>query len=392
VKHLRRRRRRRAARRSAAATIVVLAIGAYVWHWALREESALSDTPRNAAAPDVAAAPPADTSVVPLAVLVDRPPVPSKNKAAAKTAPTTPADEVLTPHDGGRQAPGAIVSAVPTTPREPVTLIAMAPATNPVAAGESGASSTSPNRNLEEILKEYRAGKRIRARTELNRLLAATTDEKVQRELREHLQRIAAETIFSPGFVENDPLIERYAVQPGDVLIQIGRRFSVPHEIIMRLNGIRDPRRIRPGQILKIPRGPFHVVIDKSDFRLDLYLQDLYVRSFRVGLGSDYSTPEGLWVVKERLRNPTYYPPPGSPIKRIVPPDDPENPLGERWIGLRGVEGDAVGREGYGIHGTIEPESIGRNASLGCVRLLNEDVEFLFDTLLPGASRVTIRP
>ena len=58
----------------------------------------------------------------------------------------------------------------------------------------------------------------------------------------------------------------------------------------------------------------------------------------------------------------------------------------------KGVKGDAVGHEGYGIHGTIEPDSIGKAVSRGCVRMLNEDVKTLFSMLLPGKSTVTVLP
>lgn len=166
----------------------------------------------------------------------------------------------------------------------------------------------------------------------------------------------------------------------------------MPYEILMTMNGIGDPRKVRAGQRLKIPRGPFHAKIHKSKFRLDVYLQDLYVRSYRVGLGTEGGTPEGVWKVKNRLKNPTYFPPASSEQKRIIPADDPSNPLGERWIGLEGVEGDAVGREGYGIHGTIEPESIGKAVSLGCIRMHNENVEFFYKLMLPGRSTITILP
>ena len=71
--------------------------------------------------------------------------------------------------------------------------------------------------------------------------------------------------------------------------------------------------------------------------------------------------------------------------------DDPKNPLGERWIGLTGIEGSAVGQERYGIHGTIEPESIGKNTSMGCIRMRNEDVEFLYRCLIEKHSTVTVR-
>ena len=51
----------------------------------------------------------------------------------------------------------------------------------------------------------------------------------------------------------------------------------------------------------------------------------------RVGLGSEGGTPEGSWKVKNRLENPTYYPPASATDKRIIAPDDPNNPKGEQF-------------------------------------------------------------
>jgi lipoprotein-anchoring transpeptidase ErfK/SrfK len=59
----------------------------------------------------------------------------------------------------------------------------------------------------------------------------------------------------------------------------------------------------------------------------------------------------------------------------VVPPGK-GNPLGTRWIG--------ISKKGYGIHGTNSPKSIGRAASLGCIRLRNEDVEELFEMVSVG--------
>jgi len=192
--------------------------------------------------------------------------------------------------------------------------------------------------------------------------------------------------------VPNDSAVDSYTIQAGDVLLNIGRNYHVPHEVLMQINGIPDATKIRQDQKLKVPRGPFHLKIYKSRFRMDVYLQDLYVRSYRVGLGTENGTPEGVWKVKNRLENPTYYPPSSATDKKIFAPDDPENPLGKRWIGLEGVEGEAVGHEGYGIHGTIDPDSIGKAVSLGCIRMHNEDVAFLYMLLMPGQSTVTILP
>jgi lipoprotein-anchoring transpeptidase ErfK/SrfK len=75
----------------------------------------------------------------------------------------------------------------------------------------------------------------------------------------------------------------------------------------------------------------------------------------------------------------------------VIAGDDPKNPLGERWIGLTGIDGHAVGKQSYGIHGTIEPDSIGKQASMGCIRMRNEDVEMVFDMLTEGKSVVVVR-
>jgi lipoprotein-anchoring transpeptidase ErfK/SrfK len=89
------------------------------------------------------------------------------------------------------------------------------------------------------------------------------------------------------------------------------------------------------------------------------------------------TTPIGEFAVREKLENPTYYGPDGM----VLEPNDPQNPLGERWIDIG---------NSFGIHGTIEPESIGRSESAGCVRMRNEDVAEVYDLLTVG-STVTIQ-
>lgn len=83
-------------------------------------------------------------------------------------------------------------------------------------------------------------------------------------------------------------------------------------------------------------------------------------------------TPVGTFTVINRVEDPTWYPPDGSPP---VPPG-PDNPIGHRWIG--------IDVPGYGLHGTNEPESIGTSTSLGCIRLFPDDVEHLFQRVSPG--------
>ncbi len=154
--------------------------------------------------------------------------------------------------------------------------------------------------------------------------------------------------------------------------------------------------KIRAGQWIKIPNGPFHCVISKSAYRLDLYLGSpaeagsLFVTSFAVGLGKDNSTPTGLWIVQQgaKAHPATYYSPRGE---GVIAADDPKNPLGGYWMGLTGLAGNAVEKNSYGIHGTIEPNSIGKQASMGCIRLGHDDIALLYDLLVDGKSKVLVK-
>lgn len=206
-------------------------------------------------------------------------------------------------------------------------------------------------------------------------------------DVRRELTKIGDEATFSSRLVPNDELVDRYVIKAGDNLAKIANQHAVTADLVASINGIADKHRIREGQTIKVIRGPFHAVVHKRAYRLDVYVGDVLVRSFPVGLGMDNSTPTGEWRVKNKLENPTYYPPRGG---AIVSADDPANPLGERWIGLEGVSGEALSQERYGVHGTNDPTSIGKSVSLGCVRMLNGDVEQVYTYLVEGKSSVTI--
>ncbi len=213
----------------------------------------------------------------------------------------------------------------------------------------------------------------------------------------EALSALNSALLFGPSLYDNEPLTRAYVVQPGDSLSRIASReeLGVDWRLIQRVNGIDNPSRIRLGQTLKLVSGPFHVIVDKSDYRLDLYHGDAerpgewrYIASYPVGLGEDDSTPTGSFAVRanSRLINPHWVNPRTG---QKFDADDPANPIGERWIGIEGLGADAI-KTGYGLHGTIEPESIGAQRSMGCIRLRDADVELLYELLLPG-SLVTIR-
>jgi len=367
------RKRRKRNRRLVTISVPVLIIVAGGAWWLLRGGSKSEST---ANAGQTAAASEADIPIVTLDEQEKLEPLPSEPETRLAAD-----EEVLKPALPGAQPADspAIAQADPE------------PALEDPAAVRISNDARTDNTDIRDARQLIERGKPIEARHKLNALLSRSLTTTERQEVRSLLTRLADETIFSGRVIDGDPLTGTYVVQSRDRLVNIAPQYNVPYEALMRINNIHDAGRIRAGQRLKVVHGPFNVKIDKSDFRMDVYLGDLFVKSYRVGLGKN-GTPEGVWKVTTRLKNPRYYPPASSPYKHEVAPGDPNNPLGDRWIGLEGIEGDAVNREGYGIHGTIEPESIGRAVSLGCIRMHNEDVEYLFDFLVPGRSKVTIVP
>lgn len=84
-------------------------------------------------------------------------------------------------------------------------------------------------------------------------------------------------------------------------------------------------------------------------------------------------TPSGWYRVTSKTENPVMVWKSGV----VIPSGDWRNSFGTRWMGLGDWKTGGV--TDYGIHGTNSPEAIGREISLGCVRMYNWDAEILFE-------------
>ena len=230
----------------------------------------------------------------------------------------------------------------------------------------------------------------IDARDRINETLPLPMSSQQRAFVKEQLSELAEKWLFGRTIFPQDRLCGVYKVKGGDLLSTIGKQFKVPYEILMEINGINRPEALQAEEMIKVINGPFHARVYRSTFTMDLYLQNTFVRSFPVGLGKPgMETPTGLWAVKAdgKLITPTWT----DPISgKTYEPEDADYPLGSRWIGLEGLKGDAVGRTGFAIHGTKDPNEIGIAGSQGCIRLHNGDAILLYNVLIPGYSRVEI--
>jgi len=113
------------------------------------------------------------------------------------------------------------------------------------------------------------------------------------------------------------------------------------------------------------------IIVSIPDRKLAVMESGKVIKIFPTAVGASKSpSPSGTFKIVQRLSEPTWY-----SKGKIVPPGK-TCPIGTRWLGLSA--------KGYGIHGTNNPSSIGHNASHGCIRMRNRDVEELFGMVSVG--------
>ncbi|NRA95970.1 MAG: L,D-transpeptidase family protein [Planctomycetes bacterium] len=173
-------------------------------------------------------------------------------------------------------------------------------------------------------------------------------------------------------------------VEPSDSYWEIARRMNaergthVTAGMLEAINKVR-PNKLRLGQSLKVPTEKVSLLVDKSSCEIYVLLGGVYVKRFPVGIGKDSSTPEGTFTVQGKTAKPVWTDPKTG---RRYAYGEKGHLIGSRWLGFYKDGGPT----GYGTHGTIDPETIGQAVSEGCIRLVNSDVEELYELVLEGAS------
>ena len=122
------------------------------------------------------------------------------------------------------------------------------------------------------------------------------------------------------------------------------------------------------------------LAVDRTHFRISLFKHLKRVQTYPIAVGQvGLETPAGQYTIQNKAVNPAWHVPnsawAGSLAGQVIPGGAPNNPIKARWLGVY---------DGVGVHGTSDRGSIGSNASHGCIRMLIEDVEKLYDEVPVG--------
>ena len=175
-----------------------------------------------------------------------------------------------------------------------------------------------------------------------------------------------------------------------------GERFPVP---AVRLSEV-DPNYLRAAVHYPSQEAPGTIIINPQSRYLYLVQGGGRALRYGVGVGRQGFGWSGVATIRDKREWPDWYPPREMiqrqpKLKRqlsqlrsgIGVPGGPGNPLGARALYLWQGNKDTL----YRIHGTNEPETIGRSVSSGCIRMLNQDVIDLYQRTPLGAKVVVLR-
>jgi lipoprotein-anchoring transpeptidase ErfK/SrfK len=175
-----------------------------------------------------------------------------------------------------------------------------------------------------------------------------------------------------------------------------GERFPVPAIDLTKI----DPAFLRTEVAYASSEAPGTIVVDPAAHYLYFIEPGGKATRYGVGVGKQGFEWSGDATIKYKQEWPDWYPPPEMIARRpdieaqLVDlqsgkgvPGGPRNPIGARGLYLWQGNVDTLFR----IHGTIEPETIGKSVSSGCIRMINQDAIHLYDRV-PVGTTVKVRP
>jgi L,D-transpeptidase ErfK/SrfK len=176
---------------------------------------------------------------------------------------------------------------------------------------------------------------------------------------------------------------------PEDTVLDVAHRHRLGFDRVARLNPGVNVWIPDPGTVIRLPTE--HVLPDPPWRGLVINVPEMQLYDFTrkkeepevfaIAIG-DSIDPSlvGEFKIGRKRANPAWHVPKSILAERpelppVVPPG-PDNPLGPFWM--------TIGHTSYGIHGSNNEWSIGREATHGCIRLYNDQIERLFGRIKEG--------
>ena len=177
-----------------------------------------------------------------------------------------------------------------------------------------------------------------------------------------------------------------YRAQEGETFFDIGKKFHLALDHIAMANHlpiqVEVPEKHRDliipmRRIIPAEHPETGLLVNLPERMVYVFKNNTVINFYPIAIGRpSFPTPAGKYKIVERIKNPTWFPPAWAKTKKKEVPPGPDNPLGDRWIGLSAP--------GIGLHSTTDPLSVGDFASHGCMRMIPEFARELFDTVEVG--------
>ncbi len=172
----------------------------------------------------------------------------------------------------------------------------------------------------------------------------------------------------------------RHRIAAGDLISKLAKQYGCTQEYILKVNGIDKPELLRIGREIWVLKNPaFELIIFKRNNSAVLTLNNQFFKRYTIGVGKAESVPSGTYAIRGKIKKPAYQ----ASESGEGSAGNPQNLLGTRWIALEAT-GATPEAKGFGLHGTWNESTLGRQVDVGRIRFRNADIEELCTLLIDG--------
>jgi len=173
----------------------------------------------------------------------------------------------------------------------------------------------------------------------------------------------------------------KHRIASGDFIAKITKKYGTTQEYVLKVNGIEKPEQLRIGREVWVLNSPvFELTVFKKKGSAVLTLNGRFFKRYAIGVGHPEDSPSGVYKVRNRARRQAD----GAADAGAAG----EGSQGTCWVGLAAT-GDTPEVSGFGLHGTWNESTLGRQVDAGRIRFANADIEELY-VLLPVGALVNV--